>query len=227
MRRFNLLFLMIIIVGTMLASMARADTLGVVITSIRNRGVYFDSERFPDTVLRDFANDAQMLIATIGKTKQSDTSIALVGTGFSYALPSDFYLAWAAIINANPDLDLDDNNRPYYLDYVPSEKYGWSAPTGEGRPTAFTVWSDSLFTDVVSASEIDTIALKYFALPTAMTGVGSDIDLPAAYIPLLKDAVQYMCVNRIVFPGRTDKQETLQLAGFLTQAILGRKQDEP
>jgi hypothetical protein len=206
----------------------RADSLGGVIASIQNRGRHFDTERFPDSVLKDFANDAQTLIATLGKTNQAESTYVL-GAGYKYPLPSDFCLVWGAILNGDPTPadGAPPENRPYFLNYVPPEKYGSMAFPGTDRPSTFTVWGDSLLFDVPSYTETDTVTLNYFALPTAMVADSSAVDLPAAFVPLLKDAVEYMCINRIVFPGRADRQEAITLSNFITQAILGRKPDVP
>jgi hypothetical protein len=201
-------------------------TVADVSESIHNRGVYFDSVRFPDSVLRDFTNDAQTLIATIGKTKQAETTI-VCGAGYSYPLPGDYFLHWAAILNADPAKEYDASNPPHYLDYIPPEKYGHVAFIGSDRPASFTVWGDSLLLNIPSYSENDTVSFKYLAEPTALTTDSSTIDLPDAFIPLLKDAVQFMCVDRITYPGRADAERVLQLTGFLNQAILGRPADAP
>lgn len=208
------------------ATLTGAETVDDIQKSIRNRGVYFDATRFPDSVLRDFTNDAQTLIATIGKTKQAETTI-VCGSGYSYPLPADYFLFWALILNADPAQEYTASNPPHYLDYVPPERYGKVAFVGTDRPSAFTVWGDSLLLNIPSYRESDTVSFKYLALPLALTDDTSTVDLPGAYVPLLKDAVQFLCIDRITYPGRTNRESVLQLSQYLTEAILGRKGDTP
>jgi hypothetical protein len=206
---------------------AQAEMVLDVQNSIYHRGVYFDADRFPDSVLLDFINDAQTLIATISKTKQAETTY-VCGAGYKYPLPSDYYLFWGAILNANPNpVTGEPTPVPYYLDYVPPEKYGSVAFQGDDRPSSYTVWGDSLLLNRPSYSETDTITFYYLAEPTVLTEDSSVIDLPSAFIPLLKDAVEYMCINRITYPGRSEREAVLQLTGYLNEAILGRPKDAP
>jgi hypothetical protein len=210
-----------------LCSPVAADTLGGIVQVVRNRGVYFDKTRFPDSVLFGFANTSQRLIGTIGRTKQASVSYALTAT-YSYVLPSDFYLFHAAILNADPELEPGtEGNQPTRLDYVPIEQYGTIFNYASGRPEQVSVWGDSLILNAYPQTDYDSVTVRYFATPAAVAAAGDTLDLPDAHLPLLEDAIVFLMVDRITFPGRSDRDSALRLTGFLEERLMGRPADEP
>jgi hypothetical protein len=218
--------LFIILLPLILLGGAKAESLGQVIQSVYNRGVYFDQDRFDTVVIMDFANDTQELIATIGKTNQAETTIVL-GDDLSYALPSDFYLIHSVIINADPTLDSDSpRRRRKSLKYVPYEDFGNSYAVGSDRPADYSIWADSVKLHKGSDTGEDSLFVGYFRHATAMTDTADAVDLPQAYIAMLKDIVIQMCLNRITFPNQSPKEEALTLTAMVTEALLGRRGDQ-
>ena len=199
---------------------AHADTGGQVAQSIYNRGVYFDEVRFDTLVLVDFINDAQALIAAIGRTNQAETTI-VVSSPQTYALPSDFYQVQTVLLNADPAAVADP--RRTSLKYVPTEMFGRLFTVKTSRPTQYSIWADSLWVDVGSVTDEDTVFVFYFARPTELSDTSSTVDLPQQHIPLLKEIVRQMCLERIEYPAGAPEEKAFAIVKMIETALLGRE----
>jgi hypothetical protein len=223
----RILTIILILVICIIIPPAQATSLGEILQSIYNRGLYFDADRFDTAVIRDFTNDAQTLIATIGNTNQAWQRI-IPGTSYAYALDSDFYSIHVVVLNADPlGSPVDPGNVPSRLEYVPFDQLGTTYSPEQTRPSKYAIWQDSIRLDRKSPTGIDTVSVYYFALPTPVTDTGDTIDIPDAYIPLLKEIVVQMCLERITFPERSPREEALALTKLVQEALLGREADRP
>lgn len=214
-----LLLLLVMVLG------GQAATLDDLVQSIRDKGVYFDAERFPEAVLFRMFNEHLISIVTMARTNQADVIIQMTEDSFVFLLPSDFYLINAVILNADPDEPIGTENYPAALKYVPPNQFGKSGTYSSGRPEHYTIWDDSIKFHAPSATGNDSLFLMYFALPTAMTTGSDAVDVPDAYLHLLKEYVRAECLDRIV-PGGPGRQETGIHLKMIEETLLGRPEDE-
>lgn len=207
--------------GLLLAGCVQAETGGEIIQGIYNRGIYFDEKRFTVDVLLDFINDAQEMIAIIGRTNEEHYSTVL-GAGSRMAMPAGFYQVEAVILNPDPN---DANARRYTsLIYVPIKRLG-RVGSHDSRPAEFSVWKDSLWLDVGSPGSTDTIGILYFSHATALADSSDTVDLPDQHIPLLIDVVRQMCFDRLEVPEMSPEEKALNLVKMIETALLGRPTD--
>lgn len=219
--------LIIILVPLLLAAAVRAETLGGLIDMVHNRGIYFDYDRFDTTTVKEFANDAAELIATLGRTNQSQSTIVLTQDILAFALPSDYLFPGTAILSADPDGDPDgENHTRRRLNYVPIDQYGTKFAAGTGRPEQFSIWNDSLILERPSLTGSDTVWFFYFSTPTTMSADTSTVDLPDTYLPILREVLVQMCMERITAPSRSPREEGLALLQMIKEALLGREADQ-
>jgi len=207
----------LVLAALLLAAQAGADTAGDIVASVYDKGLYFDADRFDTATLLGFIDDGVSIIGTVGQTNEAQTAIVL-GSGYRYALPSDFFVATMAVLNA----DLAQTTglpQPSMLPQVSPAEYTehWSPSTG--RPRHFMVWNDSVWFDLASYTQADTVTLLYYALPGAIDAVGDTIDLPAEFVPLLKDVVVQMCLWRIEYPDKSPEDRALSLTALIREAL--------
>ncbi len=203
----------------------RAATVAEKMTEVKGGSLAFNDARLPDSVLLWFFNDAQTMIATVGRTNEAETTFVLADTALAYVLPSDFYVLEAVIINPDPRAEGTTPAYPSALQVVPRRELGKGVVMSPKRPSQVSKWKDSLIFDRASESGLDTVTVDYFAYPVQLATVTDTIDLPEAYLPLLKDYVMVKCYDRIELtgPARTETEARIKL---LEQTLLGRPADE-
>lgn len=202
---------------------AEAETLQDIIDDSHNRAVWLDYQRFPDSILTDFINDRQRTISIIGTTNQKlVTWVPGVDTS-KFLIPSDFYLLEAVELNADPQEAIGGTNFQKGLKFVPKRDLGKYYTRERVRPTTFSIWGDTLYLNRATWTGFDTLHISYFAYARDMIHADSVVDLPDAYISLLKDYVLVRCLFRvsIAVPDTLDRSVAFQEA-----ILLGRSRDE-
>ena len=210
----------------LVTGMASGETVGQLAQSVWYRGVYFDKVRFDTTVIVSLTNDAQQLIATIGRTNQADTTIIMDIDETKWRLPSDWFEVFAVHLSYDQAGDMSSDDQQYrVLQYVAIERWGKDfSGSDETRPNQYTVWGDTLIVEKASVFE-DTLAIRYFALPTLAADTSDVIDLPDRYLPMLKEVVIQACIERISFPSRSPRDEGMALTRLVQEALLNRETD--
>lgn len=205
-----------------------AADLAEIIEDVRGRALFIDEYRFTDTLLKGYINDEQEDIAIKSESIERDTTYAISITAFSYALPSDYYNKKAAILNKNPDNE--ENARPKAIDYVPIENYNKSGSQAGGRPSQWSITTDSFYINRTSATGYDSVTLKYAAHATNMLDGDSLMTLKDEFKNLLVSQVVLRCYNRVsyLFPNQTSPlMEALkQDIKELELRLYGRPADE-
>jgi hypothetical protein len=219
------LLAILILVHVAIPHVTEAATVAQEIKEVFGCSVALDSARFPDSVMIPFVNDAQTSIATMGRTKERQTTFVLTTGQFAYPLPSDFYVVEAVIINRDWAGKDEPDNHAFALQIVPRRELGKSGMPPAMRPSQVSKWNDSLVFDKDTKNDLDTITVDYFARPVILDAVTDTIDLPDVYLPLLKDYVLAKCYDRIQLQGppRTDTEARIKMQ---EQTLLGRPADE-
>lgn len=209
------------LLSLLVSGVTKGEIVGDIARSVWTRGVYLDKIRFDGDVLLSLTNDAQDLIATIGRTNQADTSIVMDVGEIKWSLPSDWFEVFA--VHISPDQTVE-GARVTRLKYVPADEWGKEFEDDISRASQYTIWGDTLIVEMASAVE-DTLTIRYFALPTSAADTSGTVDLPARYIPMLKEIVVQACIERITFPSRSPRDEGLALTRLVQEALLNREVD--
>lgn len=217
--------LLTILLALWSVNLLESATLADIYRSVRGRSLYFDSRRITDSLIRQFTNEEAENIAVLGSALERETTIVLTDEDYEYALPSDFYLAEAVILNPNPAPGASEAPRPSALKFSPLRDYGRNPSLEVGRPTQWSIFNQKIRFDRVSQTELDTATLFYFAHHEILTDTSDTLDLPMQFEPLLIDRVVLKCYSRINF-NPPDKDELLQNILFIEQKLLGRPVDE-
>jgi len=204
------------------AQVTRADLLD----GIRRRSIFVDRVRFPDTTLILFLNDEEINLAVQGRAIQKESVVVPEeDSSKGCPVPSDFYIPFAAILNADPDQPVGGDNRQSALTYVPYEKFGMIYSYDAGRIEQYSFWGDSIYFNRVSTTGLDTIFLKYIAYPGGFADADSNMTLPKEYKDLLIDRVVLKCFNRLAVqpPSQEDIKNDM---ARLEINVLGRPADD-
>lgn len=201
-----------------------AETGHDIALSVYQRGIYFDSVRFPPNLLLSFTNDAQLAIATIGRALAAETTYVLEDQVIKYRLPDRFLLASGAILNADPTQLLSFQNFARALQYVPPEAWGKTPPASFTRPYQWTIFADTIKFSSPKSEVDDSVVFEYFRYPDHLDTLTDTVDLPKKFIPLLKEYVVNFCFSRILLTGPDKDRSDEQLKYYETQ-LLGRPED--
>jgi hypothetical protein len=223
------LFVILLVVSALtvlLCSPAKSETVAQLISSVRQRSVLIDQTRFPDTTVMNFTNDELIRLTVIGQTLQKETTYVVSSTNRSYRLPVKFYLPLAAILNGNPNGKPEEAVQRIRLQYVPLALTGAVFTVkSTGRPTQFSQWGDSLLLNATSETGSDTVWLDYFAYPKRLTATTDTVQIPDAFLPLLKDRVLLTCYGRMVATPPNQSQIEKEIIDLETK-LLGRPTDD-
>jgi len=213
-----------ILTFVLLWTVLAAETGKELMDKVRERSLWIDGQRFTTSVLLDFINTKQQMISTIGKTKEKDL-VMVPGVGVrKILLPSDFYLVAAVELNPNPQIGIaEPTNLWTVLQYVPREQLGRFFTASDERPSAYSIWGDSLILNRETTTGLDTLVMMYFASAVALADSTEDIDLPDEYLPLLQDYLIKMCFTRVnlIVPDTLDRN-----IRYLENILIGRPKDE-
>lgn len=219
--------ILIVVLLILIAPSVRGLTMVQLESDVRGRSIAFDEKRIPDSVIRAFANDAQKLIAQLGKVIQKRTTIAVNNTAFEYGLPSDFYDVEVVVLQpATPSVPGAVNKNGLSLQYVPMKEFGRGNAPDNDKPSMYSIWDDTLHLNRRSASsEFDTVRVFYYADPRFLTGDTSTIDLPVHAEELLKEYIVAMCFDRLEMEP-PNRERTVALIAELETRLYGRPRDE-
>ncbi len=214
----------IILVFALFWTALAAETGKQMMDRVRERSLWIDGQRFTTSVLLDFINTRQRMIATIGKTKEKDSVIVPAVGVRKIVLPPDFYLVAAVELNPNPQEGIGEATNIWtVLEYVPREQLGRFFTTGDERPSAYSIWGDSLILNRETTTGLDTLIMMYFAFPVVLSDSTDTIDLPDEWLPLLEDYLIKMCFTRVnlIVPDTLDRN-----IQYLENILIGRPRDE-
>lgn len=218
--------LAVILALVLMVSSAQAGTsLESLIQTIRDMGVYFDQTRYPDSLIKRVANDIQTAIATRERCNQDDTTIATMSTNRAFTLPARAYLVNSVWLGPIPDQGLEEGNRWRALKYVPPELWNKEYVGGSGRPTSFTRWDRAVEVDLTSPTGDDTLVIRFYALPTAMADGSDTLELPAEWVPVVKEYMKIYLRDR-VYVTSDAKPSVADDQNRLSELLLGRPADE-
>lgn len=220
----KLILVFMVIAASASAQRLSTTTGDAIVQTVRDRGIYLDSIRFPKTLIQRFVNDGQLVIATLGRTNPAESTYALEDNILQYALPDQFMLPSAAILNPDPTQPVNYQNYAKALQYVAPEAWGKTPPAAFNRPYQWTMWNDSIKFSSARSEVDDTVSFEYFRYPVALDTITDTIDIPERYIPLLKEYVINYCLSRILMIG-PEKDRNEAAIKYYEMQLLGRPED--
>jgi len=201
-----------------------------IINDLNNAGIYFDEGRFPDDVVKGFINDIQEEIAVIGLACKKECIISLNNLEEIHLLPDDFIMHEAVDLNGDPTTLSGDYNYRRTITYVNPREFGKGFEFQNNRPEQYTIWWDTFgrpYIQIMPPEQLgnsDSLFIKYYYMPDSIVSTFYTLNIPQRYIPLVRERLKEMCIQRVVFTA-PDKNAIYQTLFELRKALLGRPSD--